>query len=136
HDPVKKIYINLATDTDPEYYAKFGRRLIATTNTFQAALDLYQDGRLDDLQVLRVTQDMTMNFGFTPDEMAQSLRDMMIRGIISSECAEKILPQLLRQSVLPANFRIPEAEVIRRSSRHIQDKPWLPPEIDYLTDIR
>ena len=136
HDPVQKIYINLATDTDPDYYAKFGRRLIATSNTFQAALDLYQDGRLDEVQVLRVTQDMTMNFGFTPDEMAHSLRDMMLRGVVTTECAERILPQLLRQSVIPANFKLPSVDIIRRSSRHVEERPWLPQEIDYLTDMR
>lgn len=42
NDPVEKIYINLAVDTDPDYYLKFGRRTLATYNTFQTALDLFK----------------------------------------------------------------------------------------------
>lgn len=44
-DPVEKIYINLAADTDADYYLKFGRRILPTYNTFQLALDLHQISR-------------------------------------------------------------------------------------------
>src|SRR5690606_26394960 len=46
NDPVEKVYINLAEDTDADYYKKFGRRTLPTYNSLQAALDLLQDGRL------------------------------------------------------------------------------------------
>src|SRR5690606_10119160 len=64
-DPVEKIYINLASDTDTEYYSKFGRRILPTYNSFQTAMDLFQDRRLTPPQVLKVAQDMISNFQFT-----------------------------------------------------------------------
>ena len=56
----KKIYINLAEDTDPEYYLKFGRRTLPVYNTFQTALDLFQDMRIGVESVLQVARDLIL----------------------------------------------------------------------------
>ncbi|MFN9069174.1 MAG: phosphatase domain-containing protein, partial [Bdellovibrionales bacterium] len=61
-DPVEKIYINLAKDTDPDYYLKFGRRTMPTMNTFQVAIDLYQFGILDLQDVVNVAINMTQSY--------------------------------------------------------------------------
>ena len=72
-DPVEKMYINLAADTDPDYYLKFGRRVLPTYNAFQLALDLFQDHRLSSAQVVKVAVDLMQNYGFGVEELQNSL---------------------------------------------------------------
>jgi len=141
-DPVKKIYINLAVDTDPEYYLKFGRRMVATYDTFQASLDLFQDGLLDTSQVVRIAQDMVINYAFSPDELAKTLEDLCVRQIVKLETLEKIVPELKNQQLLPSGFQHSMVHGARMSpftrdlSLQINDVEWVPQHIDYLMDYR
>lgn len=143
HDPVEKIYINLAVDTDPEYYLKFGRRVVATSTTFQAALDLFQDGRLTDEQVIRVGNDMKMNYGFTSDELQLELDNLIRRQILGEESLEKLLPKLQEHrfiskdyvpSIQPAKIEQQDGEIVYQLEGVLE--PWVPEHIDYLHDYR
>jgi hypothetical protein len=142
-DPVEKIYINLATDTDPEYYLKFGRRVVATYNTFQAALDLLQDGRLNPEQVIRVAEDMVMNFGFTKEELDSSFDNLVRRQILGSECVADTLELFKSRGLFSREFRptIEPRPVAQRVGKRVYaldgvHEPWLPEHIDYLHDFR
>lgn len=142
-DPVEKIYINLATDTDPEYYLKFGRRLVPTYNTFQAALDLLQDNRLNHDQVLRVAQDMVMNYGFTSEELESSFDNLVRRQLLGSECVNETLPILKSQGLFAPDFQpsIEPKAVAQREGRRVYSlvgvhEPWVPDHIDYLHEFR
>lgn len=142
-DPVEKIYINLATDTDPEYYLKFGRRVIPSTNSFQTALDLFQDHRLKTEQVIHVAQDMLMNYGFTQDELQSSFDNLVRRRILSDETVANILPALQEQKLFPSDFTtsIEPAKVTDRVGNRIYGldgvtEPWVPEHIDYLHEFR
>ncbi len=143
HDPVEKIYINLATDTDPEYYLKFGRRLVPTYNTFQAALDLLQDHRMHVEQVIRVAQDMSMNFGFTKDELEFSIDNMVRRQILSDVALDAVLPDLKLAKLISNEFcpslepkKISEQDGNRVYALEGNDEPWVPERIEYLNEIR
>lgn len=143
NDPVEKIYINLATDTDPEYYLKFGRRLVPTYNTFQAALDLMQDGRLNKEQVIRVSQDMVMNYGFTSEELESSFDDLVRRQILGNECVQDVLPSLKEHDFFSPDFHpsidpkaISHREGGRVYSLEGSHEPWIPDHIDYLHEFR
>lgn len=142
HDPVKKIYINLAVDTDPEYYLKFGRRMVATYDTFQASLDLFQDGLLDASQVVRIAQDMVTNYAFSSDELAKTLEDLCERQILRGETLERIVPELKTHSLIPGSFEFSARVNARLSpfardiSLQINDVEWVPSRIDYLMDYR
>lgn len=141
-DPVKKIYINLAVDTDPEYYLKFGRRMVATYDTFQASLDLFQDGLLDPSHVVRIAQDMVTNYAFSVDELAKTLEDLCIRQILRSETLEKILPELKKNSLISNSFQLALPPTSGLSpytkdlSLQFNDVEWVPSHIDYLMDYR
>ena len=142
-DPIEKIYINLADDTDPEYYLKFGRRLVATTSTFQASLDLCQDGRLSPDQVVKVGQDLTMNYGFSRDELRSGLDDLVRRQILGAETLEEVLPYLQKAELLPEDFcpsvgpvQIHKASGLIDHERDEATEPWIPERIDYLHDYR
>jgi hypothetical protein len=142
-DPVEKIYINLATDTDPEYYLKFGRRILATQNTFQVALDLFQDRRITGENLLRVLQDMTMNFGFTGEQVEWSLDDLVRRQILGDPYASEIVSLLKEHRVLASDFTtsIAPLKVVKQVGDRVfdlegQHEPWVPNHIDYLHDFR
>ncbi len=143
HEPVDKVYINLATDTDPDYYLKFGRRTLATTNAFQVALDLFQDGRLKDHQVAQVAEDLQARYGFTVDQFESSYEDMVSRPQLGLETHEKIFPYLKDKGVLSRRFQLhstPRQILERRGERVIllegQREPWVPDYIDYSKETR
>lgn len=143
NDPVEKIYINLATDTDPEYYLKFGRRCVPTLNTLQAALDLFQDGRLNVGRVLNVAKDMRENYGITKEEMESSIDNLVRRQILGEPTVQAILPELVGHGFLSRDFR-PSVEprkveesrdgrIFRLEGVH---EPWIPEGIDYFHEFR
>lgn len=142
-DPVEKIYINLATDTDPDYYLKFGRRTVPTDNTFQTAVDLFQDHRLQAEQVLHVAQDMRRNYGFTNEEIEKSFDALVRRQVLSRPCAEELLPRLQKDNFLPTDYKhsIKPLEIAKQEGEVIVQlegtfEPWIPDHIDYLHDYR
>jgi hypothetical protein len=143
NDPVEKIYINLATDTDPEYYLKFGRRLVPTSNTFQTALDLFQDHRLNQAQVIRVAQDMVMNYGFTNEELESSFDNLVRRQQLSDETVREMMPALKSQGFFAPDFTLsiePKA-VVKQVGQRVYalegvHEPWIPEHIDYLNEFR
>jgi len=142
HDPVNKIYINLVADTDPDYYAKFGRRVLATFTTFQAALDLYQDNRITGDSLLMVGRDMISNYGFTPEELAKSFEDLHKRGFLKTDTQNSILPRLKDAGLIPQSFAVPfrPAKALQKIGEKIlgleKEDPWIVENIDYLHDFR
>jgi hypothetical protein len=143
NDPVEKIYINLATDTDPEYYLKFGRRTVPTHNTFQAALDLFQDKRLTSEQVIRVAEDMVMNYGFTTDELESSFDNLVRRQILADVSVAEMLPMLQSCDLFSSDFHpsIDPRKILSQEGNRIyalegSHEPWVPEHIDYLRDSR
>ena len=143
YDPVEKVYINLALDTDPEYYLKFGRRILPIYNSFQTSLDLFQDGRLQQNHILRVAQDLMVNYGFTTDQLQNSLDDLVRRRILAQETLERILSDLQKEkivdwsyspSVVPGKVKFQVGE--RVFSVEGETEPWIPEQVDYIHDYR
>ena len=143
NDPVEKIYINLAVDTDPDYYLKFGRRTLATYNTFQTALDLFQDGRIDFEGVYKIAQDMIYNFNFTPEELLRSFDELIRRHVLGETAVNKLIPFFIEKGFCPASYKptIPapkESKVIEGRVYDLEGhfEPWIPEHIDYIHDYR
>lgn len=142
-DPVEKIYINLAEDTDPDYYLKFGRRTLPTANTFQVAVDLFQDQRLTTEDVYTVAQDMIYNYNYTPEQLARSFDDLVRRHLLGETCVNSLVPFMMEKGLLPANYKpsfsIPkEITVDEGRVRELEGdfEPWIPETIDYIHDYR
>ncbi len=143
NDPVEKIYINLEADTDAEYYLKFGRRVLPTYNSFQAALDLFQDQRLKAEQVVPVAQDLVDNYGFTREELEKSFDDLVRRQVVAAPTIEEIKPLLIREGLVHEKFQFsmaPRPIALQLGERVLQlegnYEPWVPERIDYLHDYR
>jgi len=142
-DPVEKIYINLAVDTDPDYYLKFGRRTVPTYNTFQVALDLYQDSRLDLEGVYAVSQEMISAYNFTPDELARSFDELVRRHVLGESCVNKVMPYLIEKGIFYSDFKpsINPSKETKVENGHVYEldghfEPWIPSRIDYVHDYR
>jgi hypothetical protein len=143
-DPVEKIYINLASDTDAEYYLKFGRRILPTYDSFQLALDLFQDKRLSAAQVIKVAVDLIQNYGFAIEDLEASIDNLVRRPQLGREALEEILPILKAQHLVSSSFvcSFPAKAVVTRSEtgRVFElegvTEPWIPQGINYLYDDR
>lgn len=142
-DPVEKIYINLAVDTDPDYYLKFGRRTVATYNSFQVCMDLFQDGRLKLEDTYQVAQEMIFNYGFTPDELTRSFDELIRRHVLGASCVAKVLPFFSERGLFYSGYRpsLTPLKETKVENGHIyelegQFEPWVPARIDYLHDYR
>ena len=143
NDPVEKIYINLADDTDTEYYFKFGRRCLPTYNSFQTALDLFQDNRIDASHVVFISKDMLNNFGFTHDEFEASLDDLIRRQVIGEETLTTILSHLQENKLVHPRFE-PSIKPHKIKGRNSENRvelegsfeSWIPSQIDYLNNYR
>ncbi len=142
YDPVYKIFINLINDTDPDYYAKFGRRTLATFTSFQAALDLFVSGLIDLGGLELIARDMIANYGFTPEILAKNFEDLRKRDFMPSDAESKILPSLKEKFLLPQRFNPPfrPTQALQKIGEKILGlefkDPWIPEHIDYLNDFR
>lgn len=134
-DPVEKIYINLAEDTDPDYYLKFGRRTVPTYNTFQTTLDCFQEGRLKIESVIRIAQDMMVNYGFTAEELTRSFDDLVRRQILTKTTTSALIDSLKSQDFLTEEF-VPSIDPVTTEELEQGHEPWIPERIDYLHDYR
>ena len=142
-DPLEKIYINLAVDTDPEYYLKFGRRMVPTYNSFQTSLDLFQDGRLQKAHVLRVAIDLMKHYDFTADELQNSLDDLVRRRVLAQETLERILPSLQERDIISQDYlpSVTPGKVESQVGKRIfgvqgETEPWIPDQVDYIHNYR
>lgn len=142
-DPVEKIYINLAADTDADYYLKFGRRILPTYNTFQLALDLFQDHRLGASQVVKVALDLIQNYGFGSDELESSFDEMVRRPVLADKTVELILPVLRENRLLRASYQpsVAPKNVVSSVGARIFElegvtEPWVQEHVDYMRDDR
>lgn len=142
-DPVDKIYINLADDTDADYYIKFGRRTLPTINSFQTALDLFQDNRLDKEHLGHIAQNLISEYQFTQEEIENSIDDLVRREKLGESAYAALIPYLQSAHLLHADFVTsvkPKPVTETRGSVVLQlegnFEPWVPEHIDYLHDYR
>lgn len=138
-DPLDRVYINLAVDTDPEYYRRYGRRLMAVENCFEIAVDLFQRGYVDLEGVLEVVKDLMSNYTFKAFKIERSYQVLSKRKRLSDKADEILRPALISIGALNENFE-PETELVTTENLPlIQDfdsivRPWIPERVNYLSD--
>ena len=142
-DPVEKIYINLEDDTDYEYYLKFGRRVLPTYNSFQTALDLFQDSRVKEEDIVHLGHYLNEKYDYTCDEFEKNIDDLVRRGVLGESTMNKILPHLISSGLINKNFEfsIDPKKIINKVNGRVFElegamDPWVPEKIDYLHDYR
>ncbi len=143
NDPVEKIYINLAVDTDPDYYLKFGRRTLPTYNTFQVACDLFQDQRIPVEAVATIAQDMIFNYNFAPEELLRSFDELIRRQVLGESAVQRLQQHFVEKAMFPNSFKpslAPLKELLTSEGKvysldgHFE--PWVQERVDYVHDYR
>lgn len=89
-DSVRRILIHLDQRSPTAGFTKFGGRLVPIFNYFQAALVLYSDGLLSARQVLFVAVEMLGSREYVLSSLANSLQDLLRRGRISLDVAQRL----------------------------------------------
>lgn len=142
-DPVEKIYINLATDTDPEYYMKFGRRTVPTASTLQVAMDFVQDQRLSLEGLGNVIDVLKDKYGQTDDQLIVSFEDLTRRRVLGLSSFEMIKNYFIERKMIshswvskwtPLKEKTIDAGRVYELDGHYE--PWIPRQIDYMNDYR
>lgn len=145
NDPVAKIYINLAIDTDHDYYLKFGRRTVATYNTLQVALDLFQDQRLSIEDVGLVYDEMIQKYGFTHEQLLKSFEEFVTRPQLGEQTCEQYIQFLKSRGAVGEQYELPlKPRAIKKltdDNKRVLDlegvsEPWTQEKIEYLNEYR
>lgn len=143
NDPVDKVYINLADDTDADYYLKYGFRTLPTYSSFQTAVDLFQDKKLDLEHVTRVASRLVSKYEYTPEEIEASFDDLIRRSRLSTETFDLLVEPLKKVGLLSQDYSpsVPPKAALESSGTMITKiegwfEPWVPEHIDYLHDYR
>ena len=142
-DPVEKIYINLATDTDPEYYLKYGRRTLPTYNSFQVALDLVQDQRLSLEELGVIANGLIELYKVTPDQLVSAFEELIRRRVIGLSSYEMIKNYFIEKKIISHSWtsKIEPLKEKITDNGHVYEldgifEAWIPKQIDYLKDYR
>ena len=139
-DPVEKIYINLATDTDPEYYGQFGRRTLATYDSFQLALDFVQDQRLSLEELSQIIIDLKTKYNYGEAQILRNFEDLIRRRVLGISSYEMIRNYLMEKNFIHNSWtsRIEPMREKTVENGHVYElegiyDPWIQAEIDYLS---
>lgn len=135
NDPVERIYINLATDTDPDYYVKFGARTLPTYNTFQIALDLYQDEKVKEPALLSIAQVLISSYSFSKEEIFGTVEDLIQRHVLKKDKVERIVNLLKEHGIFLPHFHFTQKTRKILEGKEVSPE-WVPVKIDYLNDYR
>lgn len=141
-DPVDKIYINLATDTDPQFYLKYGRRCLATYDSFQIALDLVQDQRLSLEELNQIMIELVSRYDFTNHMFIKSFEDLVQRRILGLSSYEMITNYFLEKNIISQGWKmnispLREKRVENGKVYELEGlfEPWIKTNIDYINDF-
>lgn len=93
---VERILIHLERQSPPADLDVFGPRVVPFYNYFQAALALYEDGRLPPEGLLRVGASMLLRHGFTADRLVRSYAELGRRGHLRGSRVEELAEALPR----------------------------------------
>jgi hypothetical protein len=141
-EAVGRIFIHLDRRSPTARFDRYGARAVPIFNYFQAAMVLFEDGRLSPSSVVRVALEMVDRFGYTLDALRNSLGDILRRGRIKVSTARALAVELTQQEI-PQLGALPGArELLVAFASRIHDLGDPPPpplpqpgEIDYLAAL-
>jgi hypothetical protein len=99
-NPVKQVYINLITRTEPRYYEKFGPLFTPTRTSIQVAVSEYAYGRLSREGVSAVAYDMHKKYGVSTYTLRKSIEELFSRKAFPDFSFQELWEHLLKQELL------------------------------------
>ncbi len=101
-DPVDRVIIHLDRKSPPIRFDAYGPRVVPVYNYFQAALVLFQDGRLRAEAVGRLGTALLTQYHFTLEMLLRSFQDTLRRGAVTYAAAERLGEQAVDEGIDPA----------------------------------
>lgn len=98
---VVHIYINLERRTPPSRFQSYGRRVVPTFNTMQAAASLFEVGRLEEAGVMDVARSVIESPGEGGHRLRNSVDDLTRRGHLRLSTRDKLIRALARARLAP-----------------------------------
>ncbi|MFN3197847.1 MAG: phosphatase domain-containing protein [Bradymonadia bacterium] len=98
-DPVDRVLIHLERRSPPIRFDAYGPRVAPVYNYFQAALVLFQDGRLPASSVGRLATTLIEQYQFTERMLLRSFQDTLRRNILDYNAAQRLGAQALQTGV-------------------------------------
>lgn len=133
---VERIFINLERRTPPAAFRIYGPRLVPAFNYFQTAVVLAASGYVTPDGVADVATALCERAGFTPRRLANTLADVVRRGLVPAEIAEAVVEPLRTAALLPARTTAGAGWLRRlvgrwRGRRAVAPATTLPMALDY-----
>ena len=121
-DAVTRILIHLDRRSPTATFTRFGARVVAIFNYFQAALLLYADGVLSARQVLFVAADMLESEEHELSTLANSLQELIRRGRISTDVANKLATEASEAAASGALSQLPNLPPFEQIAEEFRER--------------
>ncbi|MDP3276748.1 MAG: hypothetical protein Q8Q09_16230 [Deltaproteobacteria bacterium] len=89
-NPVRRIFIHLERKSDPNFFRRYGPRVVPITNYFQAALVLVADKTIPPSAGLRHAASLVIEHDFDIPDLVEAARAVVSRGHGSVEALQQI----------------------------------------------
>ncbi len=110
---VERILIHLERQSPPDDFRAYGPRVIPFYNYFQAALAVFEDGRLGAPGVLSVAAELVVQHRFDGDSLARSYADLGRRGHLRGTGVEVLEQALAQLEPVPEQARTELRTLVR-----------------------
>ena len=133
-DVVRRIFIHLEARSPLGRFRPYGARVVAIYNYFQAALLLFEANILTRPGLLAVVDAMD-DEGYSPTRLANSLQDLLRRGVLKVSTVERVSEALATHELQGSATRFTRRfEAVVAELRHVKPRASPPSvtEINYL----
>ncbi|MCA9557318.1 MAG: hypothetical protein H6704_21680 [Myxococcales bacterium] len=127
-DPVERIIIHLDRKSPPIRFEAYGPRVVPVYNYFQAALVLFQDGRLRAEAVGRLGTALRSHYDFSLNMLLRSFQDILRRGALTYDAARRLGAQAVDTGIDPAVVELFAAEARNASVVTPAERPQRVPD--------
>jgi len=93
-DPVRRVFIHLDRRSDPEFFRRYGPKVVPVSDYFQAALVLVGDGELSPEGASQVAAAVEEADARDVDDLIAGARDILARGHCTAEALRRVAPAL------------------------------------------
>ncbi len=119
-DPVRRVFIHLERQSDPEFFRRYGPKVVPVSDYFQAALVLLADGELSAAGASQVAGAVAESDDRDLDDLLAGARDIVARGQCPRRPCAPSCPPCAR---VGACGRCPPTRAIASPT---PSKPWPP----------
>jgi hypothetical protein len=110
--PVKGIFINLETGSQPSYYRNLNPLIFPTENSLQLAFALFEKKLIREQAVVSVAKEMVVRYDYDLKELEKSLNSALESGLYSAAVVNYLSKILYEKSLLLNAFHALEKPLI------------------------